>query len=121
MNLVFFKYIYIISDFNATQDCLVACTVSDKLFFASKWSANVWEFTAGAHFPLAGMFCRLYANFKGGKMTSKMRSSHSETPSASQSAFIIGQLYSTSVFVDIKATNIIKPAGVALTGADKTP
>ncbi len=35
----------------------------------------VFYYSAGAHFPLAGMFCRLYANFKGGKMTSKMRSS----------------------------------------------
>jgi len=81
------------------QHKIVLWHVSGQLFFASKWSANVWEFspTAGAHFPLAERFCRLYANFKGGKM----RSSFSETPAASQSAFIIGQLYSTSVFVDI--------------------
>jgi hypothetical protein len=98
----FFKYIYIISAFNATQDCLVACIWSIILCFqmASKCLV-VFSYSAGAHFPLAGMFCRLYANLKGGKMTSKRRSSLSETSAASQSAFIIGQLYSTSVFVNI--------------------
>ncbi len=45
-----------------------------------------------------------------------MRSSLSETPAASQSAFIIGQLYSTSVFVDINKLyyNIFKPDGVGI-------
>ncbi len=53
----------------------------------------------------------------GGKMASKMRSSLSETPVSSQSAFIIGQLYSTSVFVDInKLLTLLSQLVLALTG-----